>query len=407
MSNTTNQQLTASLSSPIMALFFVTMFIIGTDTFIVSPMLPTLRKVLHISIEQSGWLISAYALGYALFALIAGPLSDGLDRKLCLLGGMIGFSLFTALCGSTTSFSLLFAYRTLAGICAAIATPQVWASIPQLVAPQKIVKAMGAATAGLAVSQCLGVPLGSLLAASNWRFPFYAIGITALLITIVLALKLPSIPPTTKNRSSLGSLKQQYRTLFSRRSTVTTFLGYFLYQLGTFSTFSYLGNWLADDFSLNVQQTGLFILGFGIGNLAGSILVSKVERTLGIRRTVTSSLLGMIAMYVIVITGKDVIFISVAYALIALFGGMLFPLLMGTLQKEQPYARGTVAALANSTMYFATMLGSALAGELYTHFAGFSSIVIGTMLCYTASLIIFRGLLHNRRTVIGQANGAA
>ncbi|WP_260612256.1 MFS transporter [Paenibacillus popilliae] len=403
MSNTMNRPLAASSFRTIMSLFFATMFIIGTDTFIVSPMLPTLREVLHISVEQSGWLISAYALGYALFALIAGPLSDRLDRKSCLLGGMLGFSLFTALCGSTTSFTLLFAYRALAGISAAIASPQIWASIPQLVAPHKIVKAMGAATAGLAVSQCLGVPLGSLLAASSWRLPFYAIGVTALLITIILALKLPSIPPATKQRSSLNSLGRQYRALFSRRSTTFAFLGYFLYQLGTFSTFSYLGNWLADDFSLSVQQTGLFILSFGIGNLFGSILVSRVERTLGIRRTVTYSLLGMIAMYVIVMTSHLLAFISIAYALIALCGGMLFPLLMGTLQKDQPNARGTVSALANSTMYFATMLGSVLAGILYARVAGFASIVIVTMLCYTASMFIFRSLLHNPQPINSQA----
>lgn len=67
--------------SKIMSLFFIMMFMIGTDTFLISPLLPTLQTVYSISTEISGWMVSAYALGYALFALIAGPISDGLDRK--------------------------------------------------------------------------------------------------------------------------------------------------------------------------------------------------------------------------------------------------------------------------------------------------------------------------------------
>ncbi|MFW5435381.1 MFS transporter [Paenibacillus apiarius] len=378
----------------IMTLFFFTMFVIGTDTFIVSPLLPALRQVFHISAEQSGWLVSAYALGYAGFALIAGPLSDGFNRKSCLVAGMIGFSAFTAGCGLAADFSTLLALRALAGISAAIASPQVWASIPQLMPAHRVVKAMSCATAGLAVSQCMGVPLGSVLAASSWRFPFFALAGGALVITLLLAVKLPSIPPRQRSGISVAALAQQYRSVLNERRSITAFLGYFLYQLGTFATFSFLGNWLADDFALSLQQTGLFILVFGAGNLAGSLMTASVERWLGTRVTVTAALLGMISMYLLVMWGGHIAVVGFAYMMIAWMGGILFPLLMNTLQLQQPSARGTIAALANSTMYGGTMIGSALAGLLYARVAGFPAIVILTMLCYTAAMILFRHILQ-------------
>ena len=65
----------------VLAVFFTIMFMIGTDTFLISPLLPTLQQVYHISTELSGWMVSSYALGYAAFALIAGPISDSLNRK--------------------------------------------------------------------------------------------------------------------------------------------------------------------------------------------------------------------------------------------------------------------------------------------------------------------------------------
>lgn len=65
----------------VLAVFFMIMFMIGTDTFLISPLLPTLQQAYHVSTELSGWMVSSYALGYAGFALVAGPISDGLNRK--------------------------------------------------------------------------------------------------------------------------------------------------------------------------------------------------------------------------------------------------------------------------------------------------------------------------------------
>ena len=42
-------------------LFFLVMFVIGTDTFLVSPLLPTLTQYYGISTSLSGFIVSAYA----------------------------------------------------------------------------------------------------------------------------------------------------------------------------------------------------------------------------------------------------------------------------------------------------------------------------------------------------------
>ena len=45
---------------------FAVMFLIGSDTFVVAPLLPSLAKTYDVSTTQSGWLVSIYAIGYAL-----------------------------------------------------------------------------------------------------------------------------------------------------------------------------------------------------------------------------------------------------------------------------------------------------------------------------------------------------
>ncbi|CAH8244482.1 MFS transporter [Paenibacillus melissococcoides] len=115
-------------------LFAAIMFTISIDIFIMSPLLPTLRMEFGIGADTSGWLMSAYSLGYAVTAMIAGPLTERMNRKKVLIAGLAAFAACTALCGTANGFDTMFLFRFLAGVAAAITTPQVWASIPQTVA---------------------------------------------------------------------------------------------------------------------------------------------------------------------------------------------------------------------------------------------------------------------------------
>ena len=94
-------------------LSFFTMFAIGTDTFLVAPLLPLLQRELDVPLSRAGWLVSAYALGYALFALVAGPVSDRHDRRRVILSGLAAFAVFTCACGLAWSFWSMVAARFL------------------------------------------------------------------------------------------------------------------------------------------------------------------------------------------------------------------------------------------------------------------------------------------------------
>ncbi|WP_454966095.1 MFS transporter, partial [Arachnia propionica] len=142
------------------SLSFFTLFVIGTDTFLVAPLLPLLQEEFGVPLAQSGWLVSAYALGYALFALAAGPISDRHNRRHVLLAGVAAFALLTCACGLTWDFWSMFTTRFLAGVGAAFVSPQIWASIPMVVSRGAVIKVMGHATAGLAIAQVAGIPIG-------------------------------------------------------------------------------------------------------------------------------------------------------------------------------------------------------------------------------------------------------
>ncbi|RYL94295.1 MFS transporter [Sporolactobacillus sp. THM7-4] len=371
-----------------LSVFFFTMFVIGTDTFIVSPLLPTLRKVYQISVESSGWIVSAYALGYALFALVTGPVSDGLNRKTVMIAGMTSFAVFSFLCGFASHYWLMILLRFLSGVSAAITSPQIWAAIPQLVPKNKILKAMGIATAGLAVSQMLGVPTGSYLAAFGWPIPFIVIGVSSFLLVILIAFVLPSMPAVHSQQKS-SSIYQRYRTLLSERGAKVAFLAYFIFQSGNFAAFSFIGTWLSDQFDLSVARIGTVILFIGLGNTLSSFFSSGLVQKIGIKTSFISGMLLVILLYMSLPFLPNLYAVRATYFLIFFLLGMLFPIMMSVLQSLSVTVRGTISSLANSSMYFGTTIGSSFAGVLYAGAGGFRGVCVLTVLCFILSFGLF------------------
>ncbi|MDG0767491.1 MFS transporter [Bacillus halotolerans] len=381
-------------------LFFSVMFVIGTDTFLLSPLLPLLQDQFHVSTDLSGWMVSAYALGYALFALAAGPISDRFNRKTVMLSGLAGFILSTFLCGIAPSFAAMCTFRFAAGVSAAFVTPQIWASIPVIVHPSKVLKSMGIATAGLAASQMLGLPIGGFLASFTWHTPFFVLSAGSLVLLFILAAAMPDIRPAeaAAHRSSLVS---PYRELFSLPKTSMILLAYFLFQTGNFATFSFLGTWLFTDYHLTVSQIGAAMLVLGLGNMLGSLIGSKIASKLGTFKTLISGMLLMGALYFSLPFFPNLLIVEASFFLTFFIAGIIFPLMMGIFQSISPNARGTIASLSNAAMYAGTTVGTCLAGLLYQNTHHFGAVTAFTAILFVLSMALYQTSRKNKPQAAG------
>ncbi|MGF7032219.1 putative MFS family arabinose efflux permease [Paenibacillus mucilaginosus] len=375
-------------------LLFLILFVIGTDTFLISPLIPTLQHLFHIPTEYSGWMVGAYALGYALFALIAGPLSDGWDRKKVMLSGMIGFSVSTMLCGLATGFWSMFLFRFLAGVSAAFTAPQVWASIPALFPAPQIVKVSGIVMAGLAASQAFGIPIGSHLASSHWSYPFFTIGACALLLAVFIFYALPELKPN-QGPQTKTPIFSRYLPLLNSRMARRAFLAHFLFQCGFFAAFAFIGKWVTDRFHLSIDQTGSVMFFLGLGNIVGSFGGGYVIKALNRYNTLVAGFLVSIACFIVLPHLPSLAAFESVYFFIFVHMGIVFPLILGMLNSLNPAIRGTISSLANSIMYAATTLGSWIAGLIYAAFSGFYAVGIFAAVCFAGSLLsfIFSGIL--------------
>ena len=370
-------------------IFFLVMFLIGTDTFLVSPLLPTLSELYGISSSISGWMVSAYALGYALFALISGPFSDGRDRKKVMIFGFIGFSLATFMCGFATSFQLMILFRFLAGVSASFVTPQVWASIPVISPKDKIVKMMGMASAGLAVSQLIGVPIGSYLAVISWRAPFFAISIVSLIMVVVVSSILPSlnIQSQIDHGASIGKI---YGELLRNSLALKYLVAYLVFQTGNFCMMTFIGSWLTRDFQLSVTGVGTAMIAIGAGNLIGTLFGNKLITRWGIPKSLVIGILSLCVLYFATPFSSSIYMAETFLTLAFVVNGFIFPIFMTTLQSTTTTARSTVSSLSNAAMYTGTTIGGIVGGILFTRFSGFFGIAFFTIATYLIVLLIYK-----------------
>ena len=101
------------------AAFFMTIL----DVSIVNVALPSIGTSLHFTRENLQWVITAYAITYGGFLLLAGRLADLYGRRRVFMIGVVVFTLASLFCGLAWSEGVLIASRAVQGVGAAIITP--------------------------------------------------------------------------------------------------------------------------------------------------------------------------------------------------------------------------------------------------------------------------------------------
>jgi EmrB/QacA subfamily drug resistance transporter len=160
------------------------------DVTIVAVALPTVQRALHASPAQVQWVVSGYALAFALALVTAGRLGDALDRRRIFLLALSGFVVFSAACGAAPDITLLVVARLAQGLAAGFMAPQNSALIQQMFRGAERGRAFGFFGATVGVSSAVGpVTGGAILALASgdqgWRWVFYVnvpIGVLAVLL---------------------------------------------------------------------------------------------------------------------------------------------------------------------------------------------------------------------------------
>jgi EmrB/QacA subfamily drug resistance transporter len=183
-------------------------FVINVSTTIVNITLPRLTQDLGASTEDLLWIVDAFNLAFAALVLAGGSLSDRYGRKRALLLGLGLFAVASFGGATAGSPGALIAWRTLAGIGAAVIFPVTLSILSNVfVDRRRRAKAIGVwgATTGLAVAA--GPIVGGFLVQHvSWNSTLVFPGAVAVL-TLLAAIRLvPESRDPETPRPDLGGI---------------------------------------------------------------------------------------------------------------------------------------------------------------------------------------------------------
>ncbi|MEU6862260.1 MFS transporter [Streptomyces sp. NPDC046876] len=345
---------------------FLGVFSIGADSFIISPILRPISEALDSSLATAGLGVTAYAICYAVGAPLLGPLADRISRKRMLLTGMALFVVATVLSAFVWDVLTFCITRGLAGIGAAMVTPNVMALIATTYRPPLLPKIIGIVMSALSLAIVVGVPIGSYLAeAAGWRSSFYFIAGLGLLSGLVLSSVLADNPPAAggAKKSYLGA----YAEVLRSRTAVFALLTTLTWMTGFYGVYTYLGTYLGDSLAISTATVGSLLLAYGAGNFAASFMAGWVVAKLGPRSTVMVN--GLVSSVVVIaLASADLDTWAVLLLLIgwAFTQGFAITAMTAVTAGSVPEARATVMSMNSSCIYLGLTLGSAIFGALFT-----------------------------------------
>jgi len=258
----------------VIAALTIAAFAIGLDTFVIIGALDVISRDLAISTGAAGWIISIYALCYAVFAPLNAWMFKAMSRRNVQILSVSIFIIGNLICAIAPNFLTLAAGRVISAYGAAMFTPAATALAAELLPPARKGFALSLIFGGMTVSQVAGVPATSWIAdAIGWRFSFGFVVIAGLLALIIFAPMMSGIPAKAPERGNGPTSKGFSKTIYGILS-VTLFI-----VVSEFIVYSYVSVFIIGSLLAGVPllSAALFAYGFGAvtGNAACGVLTDR------------------------------------------------------------------------------------------------------------------------------------
>jgi ACDE family multidrug resistance protein len=138
----------------------------------IQPALPALTQPFHVSDAHLSWVMTVFTAPAIVLSPIFGVIADLYGRRLLLALGLIAFGIFGAAMAFAPNFGWLLAFRTLQGVAFSAVIPLTIVLIGDLLEGDSEIGGQGLKVFLDRIGYLVFPPLGGLLAAVAWFWPF-------------------------------------------------------------------------------------------------------------------------------------------------------------------------------------------------------------------------------------------
>ncbi|WP_156585656.1 MFS transporter [Ensifer sp. Root31] len=262
-------------------------FFVGATEFMLSTMLSPLATAFDTTPAHASWLVSSYALSYAVAAPIFGLLSDRIDRRRLLLVSLALFAIDGFALTVAPSFGVAIVLRIFGGLASAALVPTAFALVADIIPTHRQSAAMGTVMVGMTFGIVAGPVIAGILTETfDWRAPFLTTAGGCLLTLSVAHRLLP------KRAAGHSETKMRCFGWITKGSITRPLVAKGLWNGTAVAGFLLAGEVLRQRHDLSVGIVGVSVSAFGLGLLLGNLGVGRVVHLFrGDERTLMAALL--------------------------------------------------------------------------------------------------------------------
>lgn len=339
-------------------------FAIGTESFMIAPLLPVMAADFGRSVSVVALLVVVFTLVLALSSPISTVLTGRLRRRSVLLGAMGIFATGNLLAAFSETFAALLEARVMMALAAGLYIPAANGLAGVIVPPHLRGRALAFVSAGQTLAIAFGLPLGGVIGhAFGWRTTFLLVA--GMSMTAILGI-LAGIPRNAGADVAVPGLHARM-ALIGNRAVLRLLAVSLFWSIGAYAAYPYLAEYLAVILNFGSGAITATVSLWGVAAAAGVLSGGALNDRFGADRVVRSSLafLGISFLILAIATAmpSSTAFVLVLLA-VALWGFTVwsfFPAQMSRLVTTGGASHAAVAlALNTSTMYLGFSLGSGL-----------------------------------------------
>lgn len=347
------------------------LLLIGTDLFVISPLLPDITEELGVSTSAGGMTVTVFALAYLVGGPSLGAWADRRGRYPVLLIALAVFALANLATAAAPNLVVLLIARVVAGLAASGVTPSVYALVGASAPVERRAGWLAVVTSGLLLALATGAPLGSLLgAALDWRGVFVLLAVASVVMLGVIAWARPrhtsgeGAKSSGQNTATEGVPPETPSVMVRLRAVVVTGL----WATAVYGLYTFLGTILRENAGFSPDAVALALVCCGLGALLGNLVGGWLADRCGGRIVSVFTLLVLAGVEIgvgVTIDAATPVLLTML-GLTALAAYPFFSAQQARLMAAFPNTSGSLIAWNNSAMYAGILLGSVIGGPVLT-----------------------------------------
>ena len=380
-------------------------FGIGSTEFVAMGLLPDIARDLlpglyasdsEEAIGQSGWVITAYALGVVVGAPTIAALAGRVPRRRLLLWLAAAFTLGTIASATLPTFELVIAARFVAGLPHGAYFGVAALVAASLMGPGKRGQGVALVLSGLTVATVIGVPIITAIGqVAGWR-PAYLVVAALFALTFVAVRILVPWQPGDAN----STVRSELAAFGSVQVWVAVAVGAVGFG-GFFAVYSYIAPMVTESAGLPGGAVPWILASTGIGLTIGNILGGRLADA-GTARAMFLGFSGLIGSLALLgFTGTTPVGLIAGTFLVGFTASIISPVVQTRLMDVAGKSQTLAAALNHSALNVGNALGAFLGGLVVA--AGWGYVTpawVGLLLAIGGLLLALVSVALERRAVL-------